>query len=457
MKGTVLFFDVYNPGFMNLIGEVATRGLRPILPLGPLTELASQAGVDVETWRELTSRESVERVAAPYVGMLEGLSQALSDRAALAGFDSALGNPLPHIAEDFSRLVQVMIMKQLIAIEALDALRARLAPRLIVLGADNTHIERAIVSFARELGIPTLQLAHGLYPVPITPEAGEMSQLYSDYAAVFGERARRLMIRLGNTPERLIATGAPLWDPLYSERERVHRDGAARALGLDPARPILLYCASYNGSCADFRGLAERQHRTHQVLTGAVTTHRSRPQLVIRPHPNELIRTGFSPDEFGVLFQQYEAWCGQAGRHVDGLCVNQKVEAIRAADVVVVEGSSSIIPEVMILGRPVVALPSFDEPVYGPADGVLPSTIEELPRVLSELLAPDAPIDELVARQQRALPDLNHGNDGCATARVAGLIEELAAEPAGRAATPPPQAEAARAYGLALEALSRIA
>lgn len=459
MKGAVLFFDVSNPGFVDLIRQVSTLGLRPVMPAGPFTNLLSGSAVDVETWGELTSREIVERTGQAFVGMLEGLSQALTDPEALAGFDSALGNPLPYISDDFSKLLQVMVLKQMIAIESLDALHERLDLRLIVLGADNTHIERAIVSFARELGIPTLQLAHGLYPVPLTPEAGEMTRLYSDYAAVFGERARRLMIRLGNSPERLIATGAPLWDPLYAERKRMNRDGAARALGLDPVRPIVLYCASYNGSCADFRGLAERQYRTHQVLSEAMRAHPSRPQLVIRPHPNELIRTGFSQDEFSSLFRQYEAWCAGAGQSADGLSIDRKLEVICAADVLVVEGSSAIIPEGMIFGRPIVALPSFDEPVYGPDDGVLSSDIEGLPQVLEELLAPEAPIDELVGRQRRALPDLNHGDDGRATGRVARLIEELAAT-AGctrQVATASPPADAARAYGLALEALSRMA
>ena len=54
------------------------------------------------------------------------------------------------------------------------------------------------------------------------------------------------------------------------------------------------------------------------------------------------------------------------------LITDRKIESFTAADVVVALGCSTVIPEAMILGRPVVTVPFLQQapPVYTTHDGV---------------------------------------------------------------------------------------
>jgi CDP-glycerol glycerophosphotransferase (TagB/SpsB family) len=110
-----------------------------------------------------------------------------------------------------------------------------------------------------------------------------------------------------------------------------------------------------------------------------------------------------------------------------------KVPAIRAADLVVVGDMSSIIPEIMMLERPMVALPWRLEAVtgipypYTPEDGlVVVEDLGQLPEVVQTLLDDPQRRQEMVHRQNEALPDLNCGYDGLALTRLTREVLNLA-------------------------------
>ena len=81
--------------------------------------------------------------------------------------------------------------------------------------------------------------------------AGEVTTLYSDYLAAYGERARDLMVEMGCDPRRIFCTGTPSWDPLFADDATLDPGEARRLLGLDPDRPVVVFLTSYSdGSSA---------------------------------------------------------------------------------------------------------------------------------------------------------------------------------------------------------------
>ncbi len=105
-------------------------------------------------------------------------------------------------------------------------------------------------------------------------------------ARIFGERKAAF---LGVPEDRLVVTGNPRWDQL----RRPATDAELSALGLDPARPFLLYMPTFRTSVAvgaraawsDTDGAAAA-YSARDMLAGLVDGARSDgAQVVVKPHP----------------------------------------------------------------------------------------------------------------------------------------------------------------------------
>ncbi|NOZ28643.1 MAG: glycosyltransferase [Chloroflexi bacterium] len=431
MSGEILFFDVHNPEYLPLIRSVADRGVSLIMSTSPLSRQLLEARVSVRVWESFIPADAQARLHREISRIANGLPRALEDPAVQQAFSSPLGQFLPRTGERFFQRLVSLLASEIMTLEILENVFQQSDLRLIVLGYDNNHAQRAIVRYAAQHGVPTLQLAHAMYGKLIHFRyAANMYTLYADYVAVFGERARRDMIALGTDPERILVTGAPHWDHLYAPEARIGAEEARQRLGLDPHRPVVLLCMGYaDGSSAFFPAIMKRLLAAQQATIQAVRHLGEDVQLVVRPHPGELGRGTLSPGEREGLLQAYGDWVGRHGVRLALLSRDQKIEAIRAADVVIAMGSSSIIPEVMILQRPVVMLPWFDrdDHTFTERDGVvIVNEDQQLTQVLSELLGDPDRRKAMVERQNAALPDLNYRNDGKATERTAEAIMKLA-------------------------------
>jgi glycosyltransferase involved in cell wall biosynthesis/GT2 family glycosyltransferase len=428
MRAAVLFFDVFKKAYLPVVEGVVHAGLLPIMNATPLAETARAAGLPVASWESSIPAELGSRVRSEVDRVTREVSEALADPATHDAFASPYGSFLPHNGGGFFGQIFQMVASQIAALEIFEALIGHYDLRALVLGCDNSHVQRVLIEHARGRGIPSMQLAHGIY-APVEPRvAGEMSTVYADRVAGFGARSRDVLARLGNDPERIALTGAPLWDELYVAAARVSRDAACRELGLDPEQPTVLFCGSYaDGSSAFLPDLTRCVTDTYRSLIDGARG--GAYQLIVRPHPQELDRAGLAPDARERLIEAHRGLVtGPAGAGVR-LITDRKIESIAAADVVVAMGCSTIIPEAMILRRPVVMVPFLQQapPVYTSADGIcVADDADMLWRALGTLLGDPARRRAMVATQLRALPSLNHENDGCATARVAQAIVDVA-------------------------------
>jgi hypothetical protein len=103
---------------------------------------------------------------------------------------------------------------------------------------------------------------------------------------VWNEVQRREAIELHGMPaERVLATGAQLFDPWFERRPSTSREAFARRIGLDPARPYVLYVCS--------NPAMTKHPETGFVLEWADALRATGNEelrglaIVIRPHPNE--------------------------------------------------------------------------------------------------------------------------------------------------------------------------
>ena len=436
MSGSVLFFDVFDPGYLPLIDAVARKGFLPIMNATSLAEQARARGLQVCPWQASIPAEIIPHVQREVDRITNGLTGALEDSAVRETFSSRLGGVLSYSGDAFFGQLFAVLADQIAALDIFDALTRQHDLRLIVLGCDNSHVQRALVACARRRGIPSLQLAHGIYAPLRVPVAGELHRIYADYLAAFGERGRDILVRLGNSPERILLTGAPTWDHLYAPQAQIDRREARRYLGLDPERHTVLFCGSYSdGSSGFFLAAARQLTAIYRRVIGATLRLGPDIQLIVRPHPREFRRVNLSCQDRARLIDDHINWLARRGARDVRVLEDHKVECIRAADVVIVGGPSTVIPEAMILGRPVVMFPFAHQvpPVYSNRDGIV--VVEEtdlFPEMLSSLLGDPSRRAGMVRAQNAVLPVLNHGNDGRASERVMAIIEDLAARSPSR-------------------------
>lgn len=421
MKPAILLFDVSRPGFSELVTAVSRHGFMPVLTH---PELGRAAGVEHLCWSDFTPGDVRDTAERELHRIAAGLDLALGDPLVRASFGSRVGDA-PELNENIVPTLLRILVGEIVAIETLDVLIRETDLRGIALGCDNGPVERAVIGRARVAKIPTLQIAHGIARANIELVAGEAHRIYADRVAVFGARARDILVGLGNDPERIVLVGSPLLDALY--RVRVAR-GARAALGLAPGRRVLLFCATYTaGGCPLYAHDFRQSLQVQEQLLRAIGHLPEEIELLVKPHPYEVGRAERAGVSRTELERGYDRWLASRGLPRVRLVFEQGREALHASDLVVVSNDSSVALDAMVLGRPVISVGGAGlEKSFTHEDGIPYLSGDRIGTELRRWLFDDRARERLLARQKRALPSLNHGDDGCATERLAQTIAELA-------------------------------
>lgn len=140
---------------------------------------------------------------------------------------------MPKAATEMLNL-ELLLSSQRIA-GCLEALR-REAPELIVTEYDRNYLWSCLVLAARQLGIPSVTLQHGV----IEQDPIGFSPLLADSIIVWGEFDRDKLVAAGESPERILIGGCP-----RLTREFSSDPSRSRAkLGLEPGATTILYATS---------------------------------------------------------------------------------------------------------------------------------------------------------------------------------------------------------------------
>lgn len=297
----------YVRNFESVIGALAGKGHKVILGLERSTETMPtevQAFVDallrshggaIEIMR-LPERQSFWSGAAAqlrawrdysrYFLPLHQKAHRCAGRAAsflvpplkvLDGTPQALRAPAARAIGGFAAWAEEVLPVEAKAVEAIGACAPDivLLTPLIDLGSDQVDYVKA----CRALGIP---IGHCVASWDNLTNKGLIKAL-PDRVFVWNEAQKAEAVRLHDVPaERVAVTGAQLFDRWFEWRASRDRESFCAEIGLDPAKPILLYTASSVFIC---RSEVEFVVGWLKAIRSAGASQLSETGVIIRPHP----------------------------------------------------------------------------------------------------------------------------------------------------------------------------
>jgi hypothetical protein len=251
------------------------------------------------------------------------------------------------------------------------------------------------VKCARRLGIPSAVCVASWDNLT----SKGLMRVVPDRVIVWNEVQKAEAVALhGARPDQVVVTGAQVFDRWFQARPGRTRDEFCRMIGLDPARPIVLYVGSSVFVAPDEVPFAERWLAR---LRGAADFTVAEAGVLVRPHPANANQWRLLPPAPGVA-----VWppIGTDPTHPD-FARDYFDSLYHSAAVVGVNTSAQI--EAGIVGRPVLTIrarefahsqagaPHFTHLVReGAALVRAADTLDEHLHQLSDALAGRAPLDE---------------------------------------------------------------
>lgn len=332
--------------------------------------------------------------------------------AAITRVVSALPRARALGASGGSRALRVCAVAPVLAGALTDAHRwlllsraalARARPTVLVSTTYSSVPGRAMAVAANELGARSLFVEHGSYP-----DRDVWSHFLHRHKAMWGEYARRSLVRNGHEPSSVHALGATIYDD-FSRRAQA-RPWAPPAR----ERPwTIVFMASRTGGVVSSEAVSRATLKALVAAVGSLTN----AQLVVKAHPGDSTRV---PEE---------ETAGRPGvRLVRG---GSSQDLILEADVVVVVSSTTGF-EACVAGRPLLELNLTglaESAEYASAGAALLVTdASAVGGALERLRLDRALVDELRRRQRELVQNMLCGADGRAAERVGALIVKLATQ-----------------------------
>lgn len=434
MKRHILFFDVESPACLPVLENIIKGGFAPIVNAGKLRDAAVSKGLPIIKWEDFFTPRIRDLSQTEITRILNELQPVFkSVEICEEAFGSPLGNFLPYSGQNFVDQLAGVLNSEIITVAIFERCLSEVKLDLVVLGCDNSPAERALVLAARQAKIQTLQIAHGLYGKTTKGRiAGNMQTVYSDFIATYGEIERMNIIENGNAPEKVFVTGSPYWDYLYKEG-KIPKVQAQRLLNLPENQRVILVVFTYlDASSAHFYGCSRRMHEQMLDLAKLSNELGDSVVFILRPHPHEILRATADKDIVAQTDELFTQWAKKINFS------NFKIErqqpaavAIAAADIVLSFGESTMIPEAMILQRPVIIMPLIKNTnlTYNKEIGIQEAnSFPALLRCVKGFLIDEQEIVTTINAQNKSLPELNFNHDGKAIERLSNTIISLASK-----------------------------
>jgi len=433
VKRGLLVLGMADPDLAGLLGALAARGFRLHVASPTMLEAAAAAGVACENAFALldeAARAGMEAARAALDARLTAHAGALRWRFQVGG--AALGD---RIGTRLATVLDVAAQQALAVTVLAEALAARGELAGIVLGHDTIPVGRAAALVARRLGVRTVHVPHAILPRPRVAAPWQGARVYADVVCAAGEFSRAQYVGHGARPDAVVVTGAPRWDVHAGgdagARARCRAETAA-ALGIDPARPTVVFGPSWiERSTAN---ASQHVQGALAVFQGVLAAVARRPdvQLVVKLHPGELTRPGL---DVARLARGYLGVARRAGVERIVLTGGHRAALVATADVLV-GVNSNLCLEAMLCGRAVVNAPLIPEDaalLFTPGDGDGVRALRHPGDVadgLADLLADAAARTRLAAAAREGVRRWVHAPDGRAAERVAEVVAGAVRAPA---------------------------
>jgi len=280
-------------------------------------------------------------------------------------------------------------------------------PDVIVVMDDRSSFGKAVVRTCDLVGVPTLIVQHGAHS-----DQPHYGPTYATKMSVYGNFTRRVLVKKGVSPEKIVLTGAPQWDELILE-QGIPRERFCRQMGLVKNKGIILLSTA----------IVFDRDVGKKLVAGVINAVREFPQmqLLIRAHPSQ-----------SEPVSLYKAIADEIG--VSDVVVFKKphdYDSIRACDILITQYSTVAI-DAMIAGKPVITINLTNGPdpmpyaESGAAIGVYRA--EDIAPAIRSILTDPSVQQRLAQGRKRFLCEHLYKADGKASRRVADLIEVMAEE-----------------------------
>jgi hypothetical protein len=181
-----------------------------------------------------------------------------------------------------------------------------------------------------------------------------------DFVTVWNEGMKREAVELhGVPPERVLVTGAPSFDHWFSWQPSTSREQFCAKVGLDPARPFLLWmCSSMTVAERGEMGAIENWLERMRSRDGAA----GGPQVLVRPYPSNTMMKAWGRYDRSRLGSGVSVWPVLRDKPIEDDARSDFFDSIHHS-VAVVGINTSALVEAAIVGRPIytLLLPDFEE------------------------------------------------------------------------------------------------
>jgi hypothetical protein len=255
--------------------------------------------------------------------------------------------------------------------------------------------QMVMVAAAKQLGLPVIALITSWDNLSTKARMVFQYDAYLVWSEQMKEELRRFYPQSRTRPITVI--GAPQYDVFFRDEYLLPREEFLQSYGLDPARPVILYCLGSPNMIREDFGAREYIERI------AADPARAHWQIIVRPHPGFATASGSELDAIkgrypGVILQD-------ANRHwrqfpVQGeAAIAEWVNSVRHADVVI-QLASTMAVDAALFDRPVINL-NFDPQPGRPNERMIHEVNDRwnhfAPITRSGGLQPVATIDEMIA------------------------------------------------------------
>jgi len=258
---------------------------------------------------------------------------------------------------------------------------------------------RILAQLGVQNDVPIVHIPHANYF--ISPTEGDIHASTDATAlGVYGEYMKDWFIRAGVDPAIITVIGAAHWDKMYVESRRITKEHARNCLGVASGKPVYTYASSWaQDTNAWGRGEEDLLDSMRWVLDVAKTDD---AELIVKLHPHQPKQ---SAERYAKVIQE-------AGINAK-ITSHYNSHTLKAADVVITQGSSNLAVEAGIMGVPVVEM--FQPGTRYPEQYDIPGTWGD---TLAEQI--DRAMDEGVNKE--FLRDMNMGPGS--TERAKAYVKE---------------------------------
>ncbi|GMV99290.1 MAG: hypothetical protein AMXMBFR84_04290 [Candidatus Hydrogenedentota bacterium] len=394
-----------------------------IIALEPTGSTLREAGIPFIPYDTLVTPDVARRAQFQIVPRADTLMKGIVDPAFRNNYPALSDTAWLQIQEVLAEAVRNDLLAITTMVEALRHAARHWNLALAVLSEDAVRESRVIAETLRRLGIPSLQIQHGVPCGSLITHTG----VHTTHVAAFTHAAKDMFCALGANPECVHVTGNPAWDPYFMPCDRVERVQACARMNLDPQRPILTYAFTQSSTWTRLNAAFPNHHvdLSEAVCNAMVAVSSRHPdwQFLLRPRQRE--------DE--IRRAQHMANAARERCKTNVQCDIAPVADTLAVTDVMLCTHSNIGIETIARGKPVINVDIEDlgsavyrqgiGPLFQEDDGVLHAGSEsEIESCMEKAIVDEATRASLQGRREDTLKRFNTYTDGKSTQRVVDVI-----------------------------------